>query len=360
MNQRTLAYVAPEAYAFVKKDVEGLRAYGVTVHAHMFGTRSAWQVPVAMLRQLMFLLRVKRAGVRTVLAHFAGYHTILPVLLGFRTHIIIAGADACSFPGIAYGSFRKPMMRRAMAFSMRRAETLMPVHASLERFTNSFSRFGPREQGYARFVPRLQTPSVPITYGFDAQAWSPGMREQSRQGALCMAVGTVSGNAIHFRKGVDLIMEAARAMPAMSFTVVGSADVRSYTDLPANLTMLGRVSQGELSELLHRHSIYLQPSVMEGFPNALCEAMLCGCIPIVSHVTSMPGIVGDIRLVVPQRESHLLVDALNRVLALSMAELERLRELMRERAGSYTMDSRISALLSAIEEHSAMIGSTRP
>lgn len=358
MNPRTIAYVAPSAYAFVKKDIEALRAGGATVHAHLFGTRSAWQVPLAMLRQLAFLMRAKRAGARTVLAHFAGYHTLLPVLLGFRTYIIIAGADACSFPGIAYGSFRKPVMRRAMAFSMRRAVALLPVHASLERFKNTFSSFGPLEQGYARFVHGLRTPSIPIAYGFDATAWKGDA--PARHGALCVAVGAADGNAIHFRKGIDLIIAAARALPMMRFTVAGAADPGSYTGLPGNLRMLGRVDQAELKGLLLTHAIYLQPSVMEGFPNALCEAMLCGCIPIVSEVTSMPGIVGDARLVVPRREARLLVDALHRVSALGPAEQEQLGAAMRARAGAYTMEARIAALWRVIEAAGAALRTDRP
>ncbi|MCK7531124.1 MAG: hypothetical protein MZV63_08825 [Marinilabiliales bacterium] len=34
-------------------------------------------------------------------------------------------------------------------------------------------------------------------------------------------------------------------------------------------------------------------SVSEGFPNALCEAMLCHCIPVGSSVGAIPDIIGD-------------------------------------------------------------------
>ncbi|HMC97284.1 MAG TPA: glycosyltransferase, partial [Flavobacteriales bacterium] len=51
---------------------------------------------------------------------------------------------------------------------------------------------------------------------------------------------------------------------------------------------------------------YLQLSVSEGFGNALCEAMLCGCIPIVSSTGAMPRIVGDTGYIVQRRDPDVL------------------------------------------------------
>jgi glycosyltransferase involved in cell wall biosynthesis len=34
-------------------------------------------------------------------------------------------------------------------------------------------------------------------------------------------------------------------------------------------------------------------SISEGFPNAICEAMLCGCIPLGSNVAAIPKIIGN-------------------------------------------------------------------
>ncbi|MBK6343050.1 MAG: glycosyltransferase family 4 protein [Flavobacteriales bacterium] len=342
-----IAYIAPAPYAFVRKDIEGLRECGIDVRVHYFGNR-AWRLPIALLNQFMSLLWWRLSGIDVALVHFAGYHAMLPVLLGFKTFIIIAGADACAFPGIEYGSFRKPTMSAAMRFAMRGARALLPVHRSLERFENRYSTFGPMEQGYARFVPGLRTRSVPVPYGFDAQAWRIPEDSGERTGAICVATGAVNGNAIHFRKGIDLIIEAARALPEVPFTVVGATDSGSYTELPSNLRVRGGVSQDELRSLLSASSLYLQPSVMEGFPNALCEAMLCGCLPVVSSMTSMPEIAGQCGAVIPNRRPEALVEAIRKLTAIEPGQAALQRVQARERILEYDLSRRMASLCHAI------------
>lgn len=343
-----IAYVAPQAFFFVRKDIEAL-SVGREVHEHIFGATRPWHLSFAFLRQLLFLLRMRRMGIDQVMAHFAGYHTLLPILLGFRTHIIIAGADACTFPGIRYGSFRKAPMRMVLSYCMRRARTLLPVHASLARFTNTYSSLGPSEQGFISLTPGLATPWHAIPYGFDTTEWTDTDSSAHREGALCVAFGAHMGNDVHFRKGVDLILEAARKLPQTSFTLVGLKDPAEYATAAPNVRCLGVTSPKDLRLLLAQHAIYLQPSVMEGFPNALCEAMLMGCIPVVSDVTSMPDIVRDSGRIIKHRDAGLLYEAIKDILGSDETELKRLASEARSKVLGFTLASRISALTSIID-----------
>lgn len=344
---RRIVYLYPLRFHFVTKDIEALREQVVVVE-HRFSSGGAWALPWDLLRQFVFLLRRKLAGDRTVIAHFAGYHTVLPVMMGFRTFIIVAGSDACSFPGIHYGSFRKPWMTRAMASSMRKAARLLPVHRSLERFSNDFSGFGPRDQGYAHFVHGGIAPTTAIPYGFDPQQWQAVTAARAPRSVLCIATGAAYGNAVHFRKGVDLLVEAARSLPDHLFTMVGISDTQSYMDLPVNMRMLGKCTPQEVAQLMTTHLVYAQPSVMEGFPNALCEAMLAGCLPVISNVTSMPEIVGASGIVISERSPTALVAAITRLTGLEAPQQDRLRELAAAQVLPYTMEERITALLNVV------------
>lgn len=346
---RQIAYLYPRRFHFVAKDIEALRSHAAVVE-HRFTTGPSWLLPWDYLRQFIVLLGLRMDGVRHVIAHFAGHHTVLPIALGFKTYIIIAGSDACSFPGINYGSFRKPLMRRAMTYSMRRAARLLPVHRSLGRFENHFSDFGPREQGYAHFVKELRTPTTEVTYGFNAAEWSFPAGERDPRTVLCVATGAEPGNAVHFRKGVDLVIDAARLLPDHRFTIVGAARPEAYQDMPENLRILGALSPIRLREEYARHSIYLQPSVMEGFPNALCEAMLMGCIPIASGITSMPEIIGDSGAIIDERRTEILVNAIPKLSAIPADQVMLRRRAVRDRILPFTMDRRITNLLSCVED----------
>jgi glycosyltransferase involved in cell wall biosynthesis len=349
---RTIAYCAPQAFHFVRKDIEGLRTR-CTVRVHLFEHGAKWMLPFDLLHQLWFLLNARRSGLRDVFVHFGGYHAVLPILLGFRTHIIIAGSDACSFPGIRYGGFRKQPLAGVLRFVYRRATTLLPVHHGLERFTNAYSSLGPREQGYASFAKGSMAPSEAIPYGFDHRTWTTSTMDRAPRSIACVATGAAHGNAVHFRKGVDLLIEAAQRLPDHTFTIIGASDRGSYTELPSNLRIMERCTPQEMSGLLSAHTIYAQPSIMEGFPNALCEAMFAGCLPVVSRITSMPEIVGTSGVVIDERSPAALVEAITRLTSMDATEQSRLRSLAHAQVAPYTLDRRIEALLSVLDKYAA-------
>lgn len=351
-SSASIAYIYPQRYHFVAKDIEALRDTMV-VDEHRFSSGPTWLLAWDLLRQAIFLLRCRLKGIRHAFIHFAGYHSVLPTLFGFRTHIIIAGSDACSFPGIGYGSFRKPLMARAMAYSMRNAKHLLPVHASLKRFRNCYSDLGPVDQGYEHFVHCTIAPTIPIPYGFDAQQWQILQRSDQRQGVLCVATGALPGNAVHYRKGVDLLLEAASNLPDHRFTVIGAVEPRAYQGLPDNVRILGKCTPDDLRKELLTHAIYAQPSVMEGFPNALCEAMLMGCIPVVSSITSMPAIVGDVGEIVQRRTSTSLISAIRRISSLPFPDVQRRQEAARDRILEFTLERRTKALKELLQETTA-------
>ncbi|MBK7697247.1 MAG: glycosyltransferase [Saprospiraceae bacterium] len=49
----------------------------------------------------------------------------------------------------------------------------------------------------------------------------------------------------------------------------------------------------ESKELYTKHKIFAIPSMTEGLPNTLCEAMLCGCIPVGSNIEVIAHIIND-------------------------------------------------------------------
>ena len=349
-SRKALIYIYPKRFTFVAKDIKALSEV-YTVREHRFDRGGKGMLPWSFFAQFIWLLRAKASGADQALIHFAGYHALLPVLLGFRTHIIIAGSDACSFPAIDYGNFRKPFLTRCIGYAMRHAHSILPVHASLSAFQNTYCDLGPVEQGFMRFVAHINTPVRSVPYGFDADHWQASdVPEKERKGVICVAAGAGYGDPVYFRKGLDLMLEAAKTMPNVRFTIVGAQDPGKYP-ASSNVQVLGRVEQPELKGLLGCASIYCQASVMEGFPNALCEAMLMGAIPVVSNVTSMPDIVQDMGSVLEHRDPVEMVAKLIARLNTPENEMEIMRKKVRARIlNEYPISLRVQKLEASLQE----------
>lgn len=80
--------------------------------------------------------------------------------------------------------------------------------------------------------------------------------------------------------------------------MVGDAN---YQATSPNILVLGKERPEALVQLYNTHEFYLQLSSSEGFPNALGEAMACGCIPIGSAVGAIPEILGDTGLLLKRK-----------------------------------------------------------
>jgi glycosyltransferase involved in cell wall biosynthesis len=313
-----ILYIAPYPNAFVRKDLAFLRR-----HYEVQSPEGDWkenrQLPLRLAAQFFWLLR-RLPGARAVFVMLGGWWALLPALLGRAfgkpVYIILAGADTVAFPAIDYGSLRKPLLRRVLGLSYRLATRLLPVHEALMGSDYHYDSQMPAQQGVKSFFPRLRTPFTPCYFGFDAEFWQRTHAVKEENTFITIAA---MDNLVRMRvKGVDLILEAARQLPGFSFTIVGFGrkGALAEVEVPPNVRLIGFTPREGLRDLLSASRFYLQVSLSEGFPNALCEAMLCECIPIGSEVTSVPFIIGDTGLTLPQRDAGLLAELLRKAAAL--------------------------------------------
>ena len=114
---------------------------------------------------------------------------------------------------------------------------------------------------------------------------------------------TVSGTENHQRlmvKGLDRFRELAEHLPEFEFIIIGATGiVKPYFEpMPSNLILLPPQQFDQMTQHYQSASYYAQLSRSEGLPNALCEAMMCGCIPIGTDV-------GDVRIAIGEtRNDH--------------------------------------------------------
>lgn len=227
-------------------------------------------------------------------------------------YIIAAGTDTVSFPSIGYGNFNKRFLKSFTTLSFQLASRILPKHQSLWLSDYRYTSGNPLEQGISAFVPNLNVPYTVIPNGYDAEKFKC-VEEKIPKTFL-----TVTG-AMHYPfqkmlKGIDLILEVADLFPECTFTIIGVNDKKTIPNAPANVVLLPKVNHDELIHQYSKSQFYLQLSMAEGFPNALCEAMLCECVPIGSAVFSIPEIIGTTGFVLQERNVDLLKEVIQKAI----------------------------------------------
>ena len=334
MPRPRVLLVAPALSSFVRDDIELLgERYDVVPFA--FGTGRAGALVRGLVRQAAWL-RGQQADL--VVGWFADYHLALPVWWAARRGIPVAvalgGYDAACLPALGYGVFcsrwRAPVARDVL----RGASLLLPVAHALVESTNAFAPGPPTRQGARAHVPGLTTPVAVVPTGYDAAAWPMGPAERAPR-VVCAAL--VSSERTYGLKGLDLLVDAARRLPGVAFEVVGVAPeiaAMKQPGLPPNVTLSPPLPRAALADVYASAAVVLHVSRSEGLPNALCEAMLCGCIPVVSRVGAMPEVVGPTGEIVDVPSGEAVARAVERALARADRDAPRARiatEFSRER-----------------------------
>jgi glycosyltransferase involved in cell wall biosynthesis len=248
---------------------------------------------------------------QAVFVHFAGWNSIFPLLIArmFRKHsvLFVHGTDCVGFPSIGYGNFRKWPLARVTCLSLRLARKVVAVDDSLISSVNTYATVPPSHQGIKHYCKGLKTPTMVLPHGFEPDDWPIGNGERDVD---VLTVGVGLGEEWRRKlKGVDLLISAAYEFPQRKFVVIGIPQ-GAIVDLPPNVETYSEVPPSELRGWYQRSVCYVQVSMSEGFGCALAEAMLSGCIPVVSDVGAMPTIVGGAGHIVECRSASALGTAL--------------------------------------------------
>ena len=301
----------PVNSSLIRKEAEMFStAYEVKIFDLKSTTKST--IPFRLVLQFFFLLKNIRKS-EIMVSRFVGYQTVLPILFSKLTGkplvCIMGGLECIKFPSIKTGSYIKPFFGAITKWCLKNATHLCPVHDSLVLADYTYQDDDYPKQGYKFFVPGCETPVTVIRNGYDASKWQPA-KEKTPNSFITVAHG-IEEDHLYRLKGIDLIMEIAPSFPECEFTIVGGKREKLPANAPSNIHFAGEVANDKLHELLGSQEFYLQLSMIEGFPNALCEAMLCGCIPLGSNVGAIPEIINDEARILKRKD----VDQLKSIIA---------------------------------------------
>ncbi len=169
--------------------------------------------------------------------------------------------------------------------------------------------------------------------------WSANKVQVIHHGVACQPVGDRSSPIVHQRwaedgrpivltverldeqKGHRYLLEAAAQLPEAQFVLAGDGPLRSVLEAQAQaLGVQGRVKflgyRTDISDLLAACDMFVLPSLYEGLPLSILEAMAAGKVVIATHIggTDEAVIDGETGLLVPPGDPAALVAAIRSVL----------------------------------------------
>lgn len=332
--------------SFVKKDIEIIEKEFELIIFH-FNVTDKKKVPFFFIRQFLFILK-NLFNSNIYITQFGGYHSVLPSLIAKilrkKSIIVLGGTDCVSFPSIRYGNFFKKGLKIATTISLKNASLLLPVDDTLVEYKYDYQSNDFPFQGYKYFIKNIKTPFKVINNGYDSELWNC---TKVKEPQTFVTVGANLGSRFGFQlKGIDLIFEVAPLLPECKFYIVGGSSI-NHKVVPRNIVLLDPIPNTELADFISSKQFYLQLSMSEGFPNALCEAMLCECIPIVSSVGAMPFIVGDNGYILNKKSTRELISIIEE--ALNPTKEINTKMIRNRIEQSFNLELRRSTLLSCLK-----------
>ena len=91
--------------------------------------------------------------------------------------------------------------------------------------------------------------------------------------------------------------------------------------------------------------VYCQLSRYEGLPTALCEAMLCGCVPVGTSYCGIPTAIGDAGFYIPYGDVEATVEATRKAL-----NCDKAKEARRRIKDMFPLERREKELVAEISE----------
>ncbi|MFQ3575518.1 MAG: glycosyltransferase [Cytophagales bacterium] len=263
--------------------------------------------------RLLFWFFKNCFGVSKLFVWFCDYHTFLPVLFfsikRSTSYIVLGGVDSTYIPEINYGVLNKRnKIRFFMAsLSLKLSSYILPVDKSLINASNHYPNPNkPFKTGVMNFVNLTNDKFRVIPTSYDSDFWKSENKIDRENSVILVA--SVNSLKRFLVKGVDFALEIAEKLYDTTFYIIGVDEFhipKQYLVRHHSVKFIKKLNKNDLLSYYQKSKIILVPSLSEGLPNALCEGMLCGCVPVVTDIASLREIVEDCGFIIEKRDVNL-------------------------------------------------------
>jgi len=298
--KKKIAFISAYNTSFVKRDIESLSEHYEINRLDYTGIEKG---VMPLLKQFWQIL----SAVNGSDLAFVWFADLRAFITGFickimrkKMLVVVGGYEMANHPEISYGAMIGSFSRWRVKKIFEWSSNVLVVDESLKLEAVSQIKADPQK-------------IITIPTGFDTNLFKPAGEKTEE----VLLVASVKVEQTLFVKGIYNYLEVARQMPEVRFSLVG---IRGYAlellqnQKPENLEIIGFLQQDELIAKLQKTKVYCQLSLREGLPNALCEAMLCNCIPVGTKVNGIPNAIGNTGFLVKHGDIGQTVDAIKQAL----------------------------------------------
>ena len=291
--------------------------------------------PYSLLEQLSIPLRVRREGADL----FHAPHYVLPPLTPTRTIVTIHDCIHLMFPQYLPNRLGHAYARAALWTAARKSDRILTVSETSKRDILRFLHVPPEKMAV-------------IHNAIDERFWlDPGeeqiVRTRERyqlNDPFVLYVGNIKPH-----KNLERLIEAfhrvrGRGLDQLKLLIIGDEISRLQSlrrtvhrlMLHKHVRFFGFVPPETLAVLYRLASVFVFPSLYEGFGLPPLEAMASGTPVVTSNVSSLPEVVGDAAVLVDPYDAEAIADGIMRVLSDAELRVElRRRGLARAQAYSW-------------------------
>ncbi len=280
------------------------------------------QEDIALLKKNYSLSVIINYGITTLLRYFkeiqhndvtfswfaSVYSSLLIAfakLFNKKSVLVLGGIDVADLKEYNYGIWNSRWKSIIVRYGIMHADVVLAVDEFIKKEAMRLAKY---DGNNIRVLPT----------GYDGNFWQPHGKKES---SVLMVASCPDMVRVKI-KGVDFFLDVATHNPNVQFILVGVAEnisSQSQLQIPTNVKIIPKISKNELLSHYQKAKVYAQLSFREGLPNALCEAMLCECVPIGTNVGGIPTAIGTTGNIIPYGDVSAATTAIKNALSDSEA-----------------------------------------